>query len=163
LFPHLATVADELTIIRSMYAETSNHTPATFQENTGFRLNGFPVVGAWASYGLGAETDDLPAYVVIPDPRGLAAGGSINWTNGFLSARHQGTMVRSRGTPIEDIFPARPIDAATETDSTQLLTLLNERHRQGHGDEVLAARMRSYELAAKMQRIVPEVTNLDRE
>ncbi len=66
LFPHLASVADELTVIRSMFAETSNHTPATFQENTGFRLNGFPVVGAWTSYGLGAETDDLPAYVVIP-------------------------------------------------------------------------------------------------
>src|SRR5207248_5785969 len=68
LFPHLATVADELTVIRSMFAETSNHTPATFQENTGFRLNGFPVIGAWLSYGMGAVTDELPAYVVIPDP-----------------------------------------------------------------------------------------------
>ena len=109
LFPHLASVADELTVIRSMFAETSNHTPATFQENTGFRLNGFPVVGAWTSYGLGAETDDLPAYVVIPDPRGVPAGGSINWTNGFLSARHQGVAIRSQGTPIDDIYPARPI------------------------------------------------------
>lgn len=163
LFPHLATVADELTVVRSMFAETSNHTPATFQENTGFRLNGFPVVGAWTSFGLGAETEDLPAYVVIPDPRGLAAGGSINWTNGFLSARHQGVVIRSRGTPIEDIFPARPIDAATERDSAALLALLNDRHRRERGDEVLAARIRSYELAAKMQRVVPEVTNLERE
>jgi len=86
LFPHLAGVADELTVIRSMFAETSNHTPATFQENTGFRLNGFPVFGAWASYGLGSVSQDLPTFVVIPDPRGVPAGGSINWTNGFLSA-----------------------------------------------------------------------------
>ncbi len=163
LFPHLATQADELTVIRSMHAETSNHTPATFQENTGFRLNGFPVMGAWTSYGLGAETDELPAYVVIPDPRGLPAGGSINWTNGFLSAKHQGVMVRSQGTPIDDIYPARPLPVATERASAELLTLLNERHRREHGDEIFAARMHSYELAAKMQRVVPEVTDLSRE
>ena len=163
LFPHLATVADELTVVRSMYAETSNHTPATFQENTGFRLNGFPVVGAWTSYGLGAESDDLPAYVVIPDPRGLPAGGSINWTNGFLSARHQGVTIRSQGTPIDDIYPARPIPPIQEQASAKLLAMLNERHRLDHGDEVLSARIRSYELAAKMQRIVPEVTDLGRE
>ncbi|MGH7192615.1 MAG: DUF1501 domain-containing protein, partial [Candidatus Saccharimonadales bacterium] len=73
LFPHLAEVADELTVIRSMTAETSNHTPATFQANTGFRLNGFPVLGSWLSFGLGCETDELPAYVVIPDVRGVPA------------------------------------------------------------------------------------------
>ena len=77
-----------------MFAETSNHTPAMFQENTGFRLNGFPVLGSWLSYGLGCETDNLPAFVVIPDARELPAGGSINWTNGFLPARHQGVVVR---------------------------------------------------------------------
>ncbi len=77
-------MAAELTIIRSMVAETSNHTPATFQENSGFRLNGFPAMGAWLSYGLGSESDDLPAFVVIPDAREFPAGGSINWSNGFL-------------------------------------------------------------------------------
>ncbi|MBS0207884.1 MAG: DUF1501 domain-containing protein [Planctomycetes bacterium] len=163
LFPHLAGVADELTVIRSMFAETSNHTPATFQESSGFRLNGFPVVGSWVSYGLGCVTDDLPAYVVIPDPRGLPAGGSINWTNGFLPARHQGVVIRSQGTPIDDIFPARAISAEQELASARLLETLNARHRAGHGDEVLAARMHSYELAAKMQRVVPEVTDLNRE
>ncbi|MBL8829662.1 MAG: DUF1501 domain-containing protein, partial [Planctomycetaceae bacterium] len=163
LFPHLAEVADELTVVRSMFAETSNHTPATFQESTGFRLNGFPVIGAWTSFGLGAETDDLPAYVVIPDPRGVPAGGSINWTNGFLPARHQGVTIRSQGTPIDDIFPARTISPAEERASAELLAKLNARHRSDRGDDVLVARMRSYELAAKMQRTVPEVTNLDRE
>ena len=161
LFPHLAQSADELTIIRSMFAETSNHTPATFQENTGFRLNGFPVQGAWLSYGLGSETDDLPAFVVIPDSRGLPAGGSINWTNGFLPARHQGVSIRSRGTPIDDLVPANPISDQTERATRDLLAVLNQRHlsRRGGGD-ALAARIRSYQLAAKMQLAVPEVTHL---
>ena len=81
LFPQLATKADELTVVHSMVAETSNHTPATFQENTGFRLNGFPTAGAWLSYGLGNDSEDLPAYVVIPDARGYPAGGAINWSS----------------------------------------------------------------------------------
>ena len=163
LFPHLAEQADELTIIRSMFAETSNHTPATFQEVTGFRLNGFPVLGAWLSYGLGSETDDLPAYVVIPDTRGLPAGGSINWTNGFLSASHQGVIIRSKGQAINDLFPDRDISPETEVASRELLAQLNEEHRRERGDDVLSARIRSYELAARMQLAVPEVTNLDAE
>lgn len=163
LFPHLAEVVDELTFIHSMYAETSNHTPATFQESTGFRLNGFPVVGSWLSYGLGCETDDLPAYVVIPDTRGLPAGGSINWTNGFLPARHQGVVIRSKGTPIDDIFPALPIEVQQEQAARNVLAALNQRHLQQRGDDALGARIRSYELAAKMQRVVPEVADLARE
>ncbi len=83
-------MADELTVIQSMYAETSNHTPATFQQNSGFRLNGFPTLGAWMSYGLGSEADDLPAFVVIPDARERPPGGTINWTNGFLRAAPRG-------------------------------------------------------------------------
>ncbi len=114
LFPAIAEVADELTVIQSMVAETSNHTPATFQENSGFRLNGFPSLGSWLSYGLGAETDELPAFVVIPDARGRPAGGTINWTNGFLPARHQGVVFRSQGPAIDDLSPAQAIDAARE-------------------------------------------------
>jgi len=164
LLPNIAGVADELTVIRSMYAETSNHTPATFQENTGFRLNGFPVIGAWLSYGMGSETDELPAYVVIPDTRGLPAGGSINWTNGFLPARHQGVTIRSRGSAIDDLFPPHAIPAATEQASRTLLDQLNRKHLKERGtSDVLSARIRSYELAAKMQLAVPEVTNLDGE
>jgi len=164
LFPHLAEAADELTVIRSMYAETSNHTPATFQENTGFRLNGFPVLGAWLSYGLGNETDQLPTYVVIPDSRSLPAGGSINWSNGFLPARHQGVTMRSKGVPIDDLQPSRELPDGLEADSRELLAQINRRHlaRRGPSD-VLAARIRSYELAAKMQLAVPEVTDLSRE
>jgi hypothetical protein len=163
LFPNLAQVADELTVIRSMYAETSNHTPATFQESTGFRLNGFPVLGSWLSFGLGSETDNLPAYVVIPDTRGVPAGGSINWTNGFLPARHQGVIVRSKGTPIEDLFPPTPLAVNHDRDASALLAALNRRHFEQRGDDAFTARMRSYELAARMQRVVPEVADLGRE
>jgi len=164
LFPHLAGVADELTMIRSMFAETSNHTPATFQENTGFRLNGFPVAGSWLSYGLGSETDDLPAFVVIPDPRGYPAGGSINWTNGFLSARHQGVPMRAKGQAINDLFPARAIPLSTEQASRAYLASLNRRHATlRHDEDQLSARIRSYELAAKMQLAVPEVSALGQE
>jgi len=164
LFPHLAEVADELTVIKSMFAETSNHTPATFQENTGFRLNGFPVTGSWMSYGMGAETDSLPAFVVIPDQRGIPAGGSINWSNGFLPAQHQGVVIRSQGTAINDLFPAQDISANTEKASRQLLNQLNQQHLERRGEEdALTARIKSYELAARMQLAVPEVTNIDGE
>lgn len=161
LFPHLAAQADLLTVVRSMTAETSNHTPATFQANTGFRLNGFPVMGSWLSFGLGCETGDLPAFVVIPDTRGVPAGGSINWSNGFLPARHQGVTLRSKGLAIHDLLPARPIDPATEAASRKLLTTINERHLEEHpGSDALLARMRSYDMAARMQLAVPEVADL---
>jgi hypothetical protein len=163
LFPHIATLADELTVIRSMVADSANHTPATFQQNTGFRLNGFPVMGAWLSYGLGC-TDELPAYVVLPDARGLPAGSTINWSNGFLPARHQGVALRTRGTLVEDLFPARKIPSEVDASSRDLLGALNRMHaNRGGGNDALSARVRSYELAAKMQLAVPRVTDLSRE
>ncbi len=164
LFPHIAKVADELTVIRSMVAESSSHTPATFQENSGFRLNGFPAAGAWLSYGLGNDTDELPAYVVLPDTRGLPAGGTVNWTNGFLPARHQGVMFNSKGPAVRDLFAAREIDPAVEQASRDLLARMNAQHRADRGgSDRLSARIESYSLAAKMQLSVPRVTNLDDE
>jgi Protein of unknown function (DUF1501) len=161
LFPHLAGVADELTVINSMVAESSSHTPATFQENTGFRLNGFPVMGAWISYGLGNMTDNLPTYVVLPDGRGLPAGSTSNWTNGFLPARHQGVPFHPNGDAISNLFPARTISPRVEKESRSLLAGLNRLHLEENGlEDAFAARISSYELAAKMQLAVPEVTSL---
>ena len=111
LLPNLAECVDDLTFIQSMVAKSSNHTPAAFQMNTGFTMNGFPCMGAWLSYGLGTENQDLPAFVVLPDPRGLPAGGAINWTSGFLPAAHQGVAFRTTGEPIPDLFPPKD-DAA---------------------------------------------------
>ena len=164
LFPHIGEVADELTLIRSMVADTANHTPATFQENSGFRLNGYPAMGSWLSYGLGSESDDLPAFVVIPDARELPAGGAINWSNGFLPARHQGVVVRPTGEPIEDLFPARALPPGADAAALAFLAEGNRRHLDARaGEDVLAARIQGYELAARMQTSVPLVTNLDGE
>jgi hypothetical protein len=164
LFPNIAEVADELTVIRSMVAESSSHTPATMHENSGFRFNGFPTLGSWLSYGLGCETDELPAFVVLPDSRGLPASGTNNWTNGFLPAQHQGVMFNTSGQAIRDLSPARPIAANVEDASRKLQRRLNELHEAQVGENSeLAARMRAYELAAKMQLAVPRVIDLNAE
>jgi hypothetical protein len=164
LFPHLAGVADELTVIRSMVAETANHTPATFQENSGFRLNGFPALGSWLSYGLGSESDDLPAFVVIPDAREFPAGGAIHWSNGFLPARHQGVVVRPKGTPIDDLFPARAVGAGADEAARGLLASMNRKHLDDRlGEDALSARIKGYELAARMQTSIPLVADLQAE
>jgi hypothetical protein len=164
LFPRLAELADDLVVVNSMVAESANHTPATFEENTGFRLNGFPVMGSWVSWGLGCETDELPAYVVLPDVRGLPAGGTINWSNGFLPAKHQGVAFQSSGPAIRDLFPARSVSAQLEADSRELLQRMNQRTLDlAPGEDQLRARMQAYQLAAKMQLAVPDVTDLSQE
>ncbi len=164
LFPHLATVADELTVIRSMVADSANHTPATFHENTGFQLNGFPTMGAWVSYGLGSASENLPTFVVLPDTRGYPAGGTINWAGGFLPSRHQGVAFQTEGPVIPDLFPATAIPPARDVASREFLAELNQRDLTRHGHEdALVARMRSYELAARMQVTIPEVTDLSKE
>jgi antitoxin (DNA-binding transcriptional repressor) of toxin-antitoxin stability system len=165
LFPHLATCVDDIAFVQSMWSKSSNHTPAAFQMNTGFTMNGFPSLGAWLSYGLGSEATDLPAFVVLPDPRGLPAGGAINWTAGFLPAVHQGVAFRtSGGDPIADLFPVKPADPAAHKASAALLEKMNHDYLDANpGDSALAARIRAYELAAKMQVSVPEAANVDRE
>jgi hypothetical protein len=164
LLPHLAGCADLLTVFRAMVGKTSNHTPATFLMNSGFSLNGYPSMGSWVAYGLGSENADLPAYVVLPDPRQLPAGGSINWTAGFLPASYQGVALRTQGDPILDLFPAEPQSPAAEAAGRDLLGKMNrEFAERAPGDSSLAARIRSYELAARMQLSVPAVTRLEDE
>jgi hypothetical protein len=164
LLPHLATCVDDMTFLHAMVAKSSNHTPATFQMNTGFTMNGFPSLGAWLSYGLGSESQDLPAYVVLPDPRGLPAGGSINWSPGFLPATHQGVAFRTTGDPIPDLFPPKETDPAARKASLELLDRLNRSYLEDHpGDSSLAARVRAYEMAARMQTSIPALADLERE
>ena len=164
LFPHLATCADELAVVRSMVGTSANHTPATFEELTGFQLNGFPVMGSWVSYGLGSETDNLPTYVVLPDARGYPAGGTINWSNGFLPSAHQGVAFGNDNAIIPDLQPAQPIAADTEAASRQLLEALNRSDQATFGaEDALVARMKSHELASRMQLAIPEVADLNHE
>jgi hypothetical protein len=167
LFPHIATVADELTVINSMVAETANHIPGTYQANTGFRQMGFPSMGAWLSYGLGTENDNLPSFVVLQDARGTPspAGGAFNWSSGFLPAQHQGVTFNTKGDqPILDLQPAGGLNAAGQAKRRELLRRLNEMHlREQTQTDPLAARIRSYELAAGMQRTIPEAMDLNSE
>jgi hypothetical protein len=161
LFPHLAGVADELTVIRSMVADTANHMPAMFQENSGFQANGYPSLGSWLSYGLGNESDSLPTFVVLPDARSQPNGGASNWSSGFLPASHQGVLFHSTGAPIRDLFATTPLPVGAELAARDVLAEINRRHLDRHpGDDLLAARIRAYELAARMQASVPEVDDL---
>src|SRR2546423_11707997 len=130
LLPNLATCVDDITFIYSVTAGSFNHTPATLQMNTGFTMNGFPCLGAWLSYGLGSESQDLPAFVVLPDPRQLPAGGSINWTAGFLPAAYQGVALRTAGDPILDLFPAERLPEPAERDSRRLLGQMNREFQE---------------------------------
>lgn len=164
LFPNIAGHVDDLTFIHSMVAKSANHTPAAFQMNSGFVLNGFPSFGSWVSYGLGSLNEDLPAFVVLPDPRGLPAGGAINWSSGFLPATHQGVAFRTKGDPIPDLATPKETLAASRQVATGLLGEMNRKFAEATpGDSSLVARIRSYEMAAKMQLDVPGIVNLDGE
>jgi hypothetical protein len=136
-------------------------------QNTGFLLPGFPSMGAWISYGLGSQTNNLPAFVVLPDARGFAPNGPANWSAGFLPASFQGTMVRaSDRNPIVDLFPGpnQYINPQSERDGLRLLEQMNRRHQETRpGDSPLEARIATYELAARLQISAPEVFDLAQE
>src|SRR5436190_15615059 len=135
LFPHLAELADELTVIRSMWSGTGNHTPATYEANSGFRTLGFPAAGTWVSYGLGCEVDNLPTFVVIPDSRSLPTGAANNWSSGFLPARHQGVALNTSGPPVRNLNPASAVDAATQSARFSALAELNREHLAQRGGD----------------------------
>jgi hypothetical protein len=165
LLPHLASCVDDVCFIHSMVAKSNNHTPATFQMNSGFTMNGFPCMGAWISYGLGTENENLPAFVVLPDSRGHPAGGSINWTAGFLPAKYQGVSFRTNSpVPVVDLKTPDSISAADRERDLHLLAKIDQSFAEANPVESdFAARLRSYELAARMQLSIPEVTDLSRE
>ena len=167
LVPHLATCVDDIAFIHSMVSKSNVHGPATFMQNTGFVLPGFPSMGAWVSYGLGSMTDELPAFVVLPDARGFPPNGPGNWSTGFLPAAHQGTLIRpSAANPIADLFPpagAKFITPDSESDGLQLLKQLNQQHmRRREGDSRLDARIASYELAAQVAARAPRPCSICR-
>jgi hypothetical protein len=168
LVPHIAGCADDIAFVHSMVAKSNVHGPATFMQNTGFVLPGFPCMGSWVSYGLGSMNENLPTFIVLPDGRGFAPNGPANWSAGFLPASHQGTMIRaSSANPIYDLFPPKQsnyITEASEKDTWNLLRDLNRDHMaQREGDSRLDARIASYEMAAKLQLSAPEVLDISGE
>ena len=162
LVPHLGSLVDEFAFVHSLTSKSNTHGPAENFLSTGFVLDGFPSMGAWLSYALGSESENLPAFVAIPDPRGVPQASINNWGPGFLPAIYQGTPFSST-RPIENLV-AEGIPANKNRDATDYLNLLNRLHAERNAlDDRLAARIASYELAGRMQVSVPETTNLDDE
>ena len=165
LFPHLSKCVDDIAFLHAMVTKSPSHQPACFQMQSGFTLAGFPCLGAWLSYGLGRESDDLPTYVVLPDPRGLVNGGTANWSNGFLPAEHQGTLFdMSRPEPVSHLVTPAAVKPDARLAGLKLVRELNAEYAgQDPLDTSLTARVKSYELAAKMQTSIPEALTLDGE
>ncbi len=164
-FPQLQLQADKLAVIRSCYHDAFNHSPAQYMLTTGQSRLGYPSVGAWITYGLGTEADNLPAMVVLAEADGKLKGGTPCWGNGFLPAIHQGAPVQSRGVPI--LYLDRPpgITGAEQRRMLDLAQWLNQRHSEGAnaGRSDLDARIAAYELAFRMQSAAPEAVDIQRE
>lgn len=160
---HLAKVADELCVYHGCQAESINHPTANYHMNTGNRFGGDPAIGAWVSYGLGTENQDLPAFVVLPEVN-FPQGGAANWSNGFLPAYYQGTTLRPKGSPILDLHPPKGVTRDVQRQNLDLLGKLNAQHQIEHPHhDALSARMQAYELAFRMQMQVPDIIDLKKE
>jgi hypothetical protein len=164
LFPNTSRFADELCVIRSMHTDTAAHASGCLQMNTGSVLIGKPCLGAWLSYGLGTENQNLPSFVVMTDPRGGPISGPSNWTAGFMPAVYQGTLFRGKGTPLLDLATPPGTSDRTQRHALDLLKELNNEHMETRARESeLAARIQSYELAYRMQTSAADVVNVDKE
>lgn len=164
LIPHLASVADSLCLVRSMYTENNNHPFALNMLQTGKTFNGRPAMGSWIGYALGTENQDLPCYVVLRDPAGYNTSGKMVWSSGWLPPVYQGTEFRSSGTPVLHLHPTRQTPPASRSRAREFLQELNQEHRLLHPREAeLEARIQNFELAARMQLSATEVLDLSQE
>ena len=163
LVPQLGEMADDICFIHSLTSKTNTHGPGENVMSTGFNVDGFPSIGAWATYALGSEASDLPAFVSIPDARGTPQSSVNNWGPGFLPAAFQGTDFNA-AKPIRNLQRPKNVSAKADRDTRGFLERLNKQHlKRFPGDSQLAARISSYELAARMQLSVPEVSNINNE
>jgi len=163
MLPHMAGHVDDIAFIHSMTSKTNTHGPGCVFMNTGHATEGFPSAGAWVSYALGSENDNLPTYISIPDVRGEPPNGKANWSNGFLPARHQGILMSDQ-QPIRNLARPEGISEDEEAASRELLKRLNGEFAAAHpGQSELQARIAAYELAARMQLSAPEVADLSSE
>ncbi len=167
VFPHQARQVDRMAFLIGMTSVTNVHGSGSYLMNTGFQMPGFPSMGAWLSYGLGSENENLPTYVVLPDSRGLPYNQRGNFSSGFLPAAHQGTVIRAEPSAVPDLFPGPAWPQAGGDASRRgldLLEKLNRDHQERHpGDSRLEARITACELAARMQLSAPEAFDLSRE
>lgn len=163
MVPNLGSIVDDIAFVHSLTSKSNTHGPAENFLSTGFVLDGFPSIGAWVSYALGSENQDLPAFVSIPDPRGVPQASVNNWGPGFLPAVFQGTPF-SASQPIQNLKPPAEFSGVKDLAGRKLLNAINRQHIERHpGDSALAARIASYELAARMQLAVPKINDLSTE
>ena len=164
ILPHIGSVADDVCLIRSAWNYHNNHTESLVSMNTGKIFQGRPALGSWVSYALGTENQNLPAYIVLRDPDGYNTSGTLLWQNGFMPALYRGTEVSTRGTPVLNLNPSRPVPPEVQSDNLELLAKLNRRHqRQFAYESALEARIQNYELAARMQLAAAETLDLSDE
>jgi hypothetical protein len=159
VLPHLAGVVDDICLVKSVHTDQFNHAPAQIFFNTGFSQPGRPSLGSWVLYGLGAETSDLPAFVVMSTGAGIS-GGSANWSSGFLPTIYTGVRLRNQGDPILDVSSPPGVDARLQRDSLELVGALNRQRLDAEGDPEIATRIASYELAFRLQTSAPELMDL---
>ena len=162
MLPHLAKVADDVCIIRSMHTDQFNHAPAQIFLNTGFAQPGRPSFGSWVLYGLGSETQDLPAFVVMSTGSGIS-GGSANWSSGFLPTVYSGVRFRNQGDPILNVSSPPGVDEQLQKDSLDLVQKFNRQRLEVVGDPEIATRIAAYEMAFRLQSSAPELTDLGSE
>ena len=160
--PHLAKIVDEICLVKSLKTDQFNHAPAQIFFNTGFAQPGRPCLGSWALYGLGAETQELPAFVVMSTGSGLS-GGSALWSSGFLPTIYTGTRFRNQGDPILDVSSPPGVDAKLQRDTLDLIAAMNNARLQREGDPEIATRLANYEMAFKLQTSAPELMDLKTE
>lgn len=164
VLPSIARHADDIAVIRSMFTEHRNHEQAIWMANTGLIVSGRPNIGSWVAYGLGAESQNLPAYVSLPDPSGMPVDGARNWSSGWLPPVYQGTAIRSEGLPVLHLQPKAARTSEIDSGRMELLRKLNARHQEVRPGELeLDARIASFELAARMQLSATDALDLNQE
>ncbi len=163
LLPHLATVVDDIAILKGMQTDAFNHAPGQLLMNTGSQQFGRPSMGAWVTYGLGAETQDLPAFVVFSSGKKGPSGGNSCWGSGFLPTVHQGVQFRGSGDPVLYLSNPKGVDAELQRDSLDAVKQMNQMRLDTVGDPEIATRISSFEMAFRMQSSAPELMDISKE
>ena len=163
LVPHLAGIADDIALVKSLHTDAFNHAPAQIMMNTGSQIFGRPSFGSWVTYGLGCESQNLPSFVVFSTGGKGTSGGASNWGAGFLPSVHNGTLFRSTGDPVMYLSNPSGVDDELQRDSLDTIQALNRRRLDVIGDPEIATRINSYEMAYRMQSSAPELMDLSQE
>ncbi len=163
LMPHLAKVADDITIVKSLHTDAFNHAPAQIFMNTGSQQFGRPSFGAWTTYGLGSESSDLPAYIVFSTGQKGTSGGASNWGPGFLPSLYQGVLFRNTGDPVLYLSSPKGIDRVMQRDTLDAIKELNQKRLGVMGDPEIATRINAFEMAYRMQASAPDLVDISKE